>query len=303
MNEDYNYGEPKERPQRNPGPTILAIVAAISAIFVAYVQFVLPNKVSIQATQTAESKPTTAVVVNTPEATATVVGDPPVQTKTGRLAGILTDREGNLISDMSVSVRNGPATKTDIEGKFVLNDVAEGDQLIVVKPPSGDGQFTLNITVLAEQTNNINIVYDAASSRLGLLSITAPVDGGDLDIRQDVGDDGVLVHRATIFGRCDGLSQIFQGEFDVWVLVSSERDGKFWVQFPPAIIDPNDNTWRANIVLGDAEHPPLNGELWTIVAAAASLDSGFDRILNTPRLSLLPPHITSNVISIESQIQ
>jgi hypothetical protein len=99
------------------------------------------------------------------------------------------------------------------------------------------------------------------------------------------------------------LGQIFENGYDIWLLVSSERDGKFWVQFPAAVIDPHNNTWRANIVLGDAKHPPLNGEIWTIIAMAADPDSGFDRIISTPKLSLMPPHITSNVISVQSKIK
>jgi len=303
-----NYGfeeEPKKKPPI--GPIIATIVTAISAIIVAYVTYVLPNKISVQSTQTAEARQTFIVSpiagIETPTFSPTT---PRTQAKTGRLEGILTDREGNPISDMSVSISNGPATKTDIEGKFILNNVTEGDQIIVVKPPSGEGQFTLNFPVVADQINNVNIVYDTTTSRLGLLSIVAPIDGGDLEISQDNVDNNgtpIIVHRATIYGRCDGLGQIFVNGFDVWVLVSSWRDGKYWVQFPAATVDPHNNTWRANIVLGDAQHPPVNGEMWTIIAVATAPDSGFDRIDATPKLSLLPPHVTSNVITVIAQIK
>jgi len=297
--------EPKNRVPI--GPIIAAIITAVSAIIVAYVTFVLPNKISVQSTQTAEVQQTLRVpAAEETEPPTFSPTTPQTQVQTGRLEGILTDREGNPLSDMSVIVLNGPASKTDIEGKFILSSVAVGDQVIMVKPPSGNGSFTLNFSVTTDQVNPLNIVYDPTTSRLGLLSIIAPIDGGDLEISQDNVDENgtsIIVHRATIHGRCDGLGQIFVNGFDVWLLVSSWRDGYYWVQFPAATVDFHNNTWRANIVLGNAQHPPENGEKWTIIAAAADPDSGFDMILNTPKLSLLPPHIESNVVTVLSQIK
>jgi hypothetical protein len=304
----------EEETKRKPGPIIAAIITAIGGILIVYLQFVVPQKISIRTTQTAEAKLTAVTFVGSslpgaisnPTFTPSTVTQPVTRIAEARLEGLLTNREGNPISDMSVGILNGPATKTDIDGKFVLNNIPEGDHMIVVRPPSGEGQITVNVFVKGDQANQVNIVYDAATSRLGLLSIVSPVDGGELEIRQDSGiEQGLpaIIHRATIYGRCDGLGQIFENGYDIWLLVSSERDGNFWVQFPVAVIDPHNNIWRANIVLGDAKHPPLNGEMWTIVAMAADPDSGFDRIKSTPRLSLLPPHITSNVVTVIAQIK
>lgn len=297
------YDTTEKRTSACSGKAIAALITAVGVIIAAYVTAVLPQKQSIRATQTAESR---QIPATSPGATAEIPAIPPTaliaqQARTGRLEGTVTDRKGNPISDLLVSILNGPAAETDMQGIFVLNNVPEGDQLIVVKPPSGGGDVMLNVSVVSDQNNEINIVYDATTSRLGLLSITSPVDGGDLEIRKSVDSNNDTIHRATIFGRCDGLGQIFQNGFNVWVLVSSERDGKFWVQFPSATIDPHNNTWRATVLLGNAQHPPSDGELWTMVAVAADSDSELGRILNTPELSLLPPHITSNVVSIESQ--
>jgi hypothetical protein len=214
----------------------------------------------------------------------------------GRIEGVFTDRDGSPISNLSVGFQNGPETITDISGVFVLDNVPAGDQLLVASPPSGKGDVTQHVQIFEDQTTFANIVYDAEASALGLLSITAPVDSGLLEVHKN--DDQFF---ATIYGRCDGLVQIL-GNYDIWVLISAEQDGVYWLQSPPALIDANNNTWRANIKLGSQEYPPNDGERWDIVAVAAVADSEMGRVLNTPKLSLLPPHISSNVVSVELQL-
>jgi hypothetical protein len=213
----------------------------------------------------------------------------------GRLVGMLTDRAGTPIGNMTVSVRNGPQTKTDSEGKFVLNNTPTGDQWVEVQASTG-GRLNQNVSIEPKKTTSVNFVYDASTSRLGLLSIVAPVDGGLLELMKD-GQE----HRAVIYGRCDGLSQIL-GSFDVWLLISSQRDSRFWVQHPPAVIDPSTNTWRARAQFGSVGHPPRDGEHWDIVAVSAGSESEIKRVLNTPMLSVLPPHISSNVVTVETRI-
>ena len=221
----------------------------------------------------------------------------PVPRSAARLEGMVINRSGSILSDVSVSIRNGPETRTDMQGQFVLNNAPVGDQVIVIKPPSGSGQLTQNVQLSDGQTTKTNIIYDTATSRLGLLSIVAPVDEGSLELRQVNGR-----HQASIFGRCDGLTQILE-DFEVWVLVKSETDPSFWVQHPPAIVDPNTNTWRADAMLGDAEHRPYNGQHWTIVAVAANSDAGINRLASTPRLKELPPHIASNVVTVTASMK
>lgn len=305
---DYNNDEHKRKP--SIGPIIAVIVTTLGTIIVAYIQFVLSPKLSAQATQTAEANQFVTVSLATPTIDATVnppsTYPPTAQVEVGRLVGVLTDREGTPISDLTISILNGPATRTDVKGSFVLNNVAKGDQIIVVKPPSGDGQFTLNFTVTPDQTNNVNIVYDAATSRLGLLSIVSPVDEGELEVqRVSVEENGTMinVHYATVSGRCDGLEQIFTNGFDIWVFLGSEKDRLIWKQDTAPICDPHDNTWKVRVVLGNKDHPPENGEIWRILAIATSPDSGFDDITNTSKESSLPPHITSNVVFVETQIK
>jgi hypothetical protein len=219
----------------------------------------------------------------------------------GHVDGFLTDRSGTPIPDMAVSIRNGPQTKTDSQGRFVLDNVSTGSQLVIVQAAAG-GEFSQNIDVRENQTTYASLVFDPQTTRLGLLSIVSPVDGGGMDIRKDVIDNNSTVHRATIYGRCDGLYQIFENGFDIWILIHSERDNFYWVQRPPAAVDSQDNTWSADIVLGSFEHPPVNNERWVIIAMATEPDSGFDQIPNTPKLSLLPAYIASNVVKVKSQI-
>ena len=283
-------------------PFSLTLVTVLTCIFIVISGLFTKQIASIIAS----SRPSLTPMVGNPTATqySSVF---PTSTKVismqlGYLEGIVTDRDGNPISNLSINISNGPATVTDSEGRFFLNNVLEGDQIIIVKSPSGSGQDTLNFSVIANQTNKVNIVYDPITSRLGLLSIISPVDGGELEVRQEI-EDGNVISRATVYGRSDGLGQIFLNGFDIWILISSERDNQFWVQFPPAIIDTQNNTWKANILLGSPERPPVNGEIWTIVAVAAEPDSGFNWIISTPKLSLLPSHITSNIVSATSQIK
>jgi len=231
-------------------------------------------------------------------------GPTPVHTPTpkplpggGRLEGALTDRSENPISGMRVGIRSGPQTQTDAQGNFVLNGAPTGDQMIIVESANANtGQLAQNIHIATGQTTKTKIIYDAQTSQLGLLAITAPVDSGELEVRRDGNE-----HRATMYGRCDGLPQILGG-FDIWVLIKSERDQRLWVQHPPAIIDTSARSWRANVMLGDPQHPPRNGERWDIVAVAAVSNSDIRRIANTPSLSQLPPHISSNVVTTITKI-
>ena len=54
IEEEMFEEEPKK--QTNWGPILAAIVTAISGIIIVYVQFVVPKKLEIQTTQTAEAK-------------------------------------------------------------------------------------------------------------------------------------------------------------------------------------------------------------------------------------------------------
>ncbi|MEK6280192.1 MAG: carboxypeptidase-like regulatory domain-containing protein [Acidobacteriota bacterium] len=258
----------------------VAAIGAIAIISAAMIAKCGTTQPSIKTSPTPTSSP---VIETTPSLTE------------GRLVGMLTDRASSPLSNMTVSIRNGPTTKTDSEGRFVLNNVATGDQLLEVQASTG-GRLTQNVALESKKTTTANFVYDASTSRLGLLSIVGPVDGGLLELTKDGTE-----HRAVVYGRCDSLSQIL-GSFDVWVLISSQRDSRFWVQQPPAVIDPSTNTWRARALFGSTEHPPKDGEQWDILAVSASSDSEFKRILNTPMLSMLPPHISSNVVTVEIRI-
>jgi hypothetical protein len=306
----------EDPPSAKPSPgwtVIVAIIGAVTTLLAAIIsgafnsntgklggereaeQRLLPT---ISALET-KSAQLTLQLTNSPSANAPVT--PIISDFNGHVDGFLTDRSGTPIPDIAVSIRNGPQTKTDSQGRFVLDNVSTGPQLIVVRAAAG-GEFSQNIDVREDQITYASLVFDPQTTRLGLLSIVSPVDGGGMDIRQDIVDNNTTVHRATIYGRSDGLRQILGNGFDIWILIHSERDGFFWVQRPPAVVDSQDNTWSADIVLGDFEHPPVNNEGWTIIAMAAEPDSGFDQILNTPRLSLLPTHIASNVVKVESQI-
>jgi hypothetical protein len=266
----------RRRPaKRMARPVLLALIAA-GAVVVAALIGILPKL--IERLQRTES-----VQRSAPGA--------------GRIEGTLTDRAGSPLSGMSVGISNGPQTQTDSQGKFVMNDAPSGDQTVEVQSPSKKGLLTQTIRVEANQTTSVNVIYDTKTSRLGLLSITAPVDGGLLELRQD-GDE----YRAVIYGRCDGLEQIFNG-FDVWVLMSSEHDLRFWLQQPPAIVDPSAGTWRAKALFGSREHPPQDKERWDIIAIAADSGSQIGRVINTPNLNLLPLHIRSNTVTVETRMK
>ena len=240
--------------------------------------------------------PPRSATTQTPPVLVVATNPSPPSSAAGRLEGWVKDRAGNSISDLLVSVRHGPETKTDRQGHFVLNNLSAGDQDLVIAPPSQRGQVAQHITIQANLPNQVTIVYDAQSSRLGLLSTVAPVDGSLVEVgpRSE--------YRFPVRGRCDGLGEILD-RFEVWVLVRSELDERFWVQRPPAVVDPSSSTWVADVRLGDSKTPPSNGERWYLVVVAAAPDSGMGTIVNTPLLSALPAHIRGNVVTLETTVK
>lgn len=227
----------------------------------------------------------------TPAATATA------RPGSGRLSGSVTDRADKPVSQMIVGIQNGPETRTDEDGHFALGGVPEGDQTVVVRSPSANaGQLTRQINVAGEGTTEAKIIFDPQTSQLALLSVDAPVNGGQL-----VAEKEGTEHHATIEGHYDGLAQILGG-FDIWVLIKSERDPVLWIQHPAAIPDTHSHTWKAYVKLGDAQHPPRDGEKWDIVAVAADSTSSIGHNDYTPSLSQLTPHISSNRVTATVKI-
>jgi hypothetical protein len=236
-----------------------------------------------------------------PSPTATVAHTPtpkPVPGLGGRLEGAVVNRTEAPISNLTVKIQGGPETKTDALGIFVLNGVPSGDQIIVVENSSApSGQLLQHINIAPSQTTQTKIIYDAQTSRLGLLAIAAPVDDSELEVYRD----GAR-YRATLYGRCDGLA-LMVGAFDVWVVIKSQTDDRYWVQHPSATRDVNAQTWRADVLLGDFKHQPRPGERWTFVALAAETGSLISKIASTPSLNQLPPHISSNVVTARIRIR
>lgn len=219
---------------------------------------------------------------------------------TGQVVGILTDRSSNGLTNMTISIENGPETTTDSLGSFVLENVPTGPQRIIVRAPTTSGQFNQNIFVNDNIVTTVSLVFDIETMQLGLLSITSPVSNSLLDAEPGV------PHRQIITGRCDGLAQIYGSyqEFNIWVLVRAiQDDSHLWVQHPAALVDRNNNTWQTSIYMGDTKSPPYEGQRWVIIAVAAASDSGMDEILNISGLEdLLFPIITSNVVSVDMNI-
>lgn len=314
----YDTQYPDEKPPRrhlNPS-IIVALIGVVGMVISSTVTALLTKEAGeIKGRQTAiaEFQPTIAAlhteIAQQVEMYATqVAGLPqspgintPVSTvMTGRLTGVLTDRAGNPLSGLWVGIRNGPETVTDVQGIFVLPNSPAGDQIIVVKPRTGGSEFIQNIRIEAEKDTEVNLVYDPAIPQLGLLSITAPTDGSSL--LESQGKE----HWEIIYGRCDGLAQIYNGydNFDIWVLIRAIiDDSKLWVQHPQAIIDQTNKTWQASIVMGSATFPPYDGQKWIIIAVAVNRDSGMEHITNTESLNSLPTHIGSNIVTVEMEIQ
>jgi hypothetical protein len=214
------------------------------------------------------------------------------------LDGVVKDQTGNPVSNVRVSIQNGnaPEVITDQQGVFVFAELPIGDHILVIKPPSDRGQLLQHIQT-TNRVNQVTVVYNAQNSRLGLLSIVAPVDDGIVELRRDGTE-----FRAMIYGRCDGMADILE-QFDIWILIRSQRDQLFWVQHPPAVVDPSSSSWRADVLFGNSETPPSDGEKWHVVVVAAHPNSLVRRVLNTEYLNELPPHINGNVITIETKIK
>jgi hypothetical protein len=216
----------------------------------------------------------------------------------GKLEGVVKDQNGNPLSGVRVGIQHarGAEDITDQNGVFVFTNLTLGDIVLVLKPPSERGQLMQHVQA-TNLVSQVTVVYDAQSSKLALLSIVAPVDDGLVLLRRSDSE-----HRAIVYGRCDGLSDILQN-FDVWILLRSERDRRFWVQDPPAIIDRVSGTWSADVLFGSPERPPSDEERWHIVVVAAPSSSDMRRLENVVYLTDLPPHISGNAVTVKTKIQ
>lgn len=229
-------------------------------------------------------------------------GPAPVPTAaagTARLEGVVIDRSGNALGGLSVGVKGGPKTNADTVGRFVLNNLPAGDQLIVVKSADGrGGEVTSNIRLEEGKLNRANILYDPGTSRLGLLSITAPVDGVPLDVP-------LMNNRriVTVYGRCDGLGYVLGNNFQVWVLVKPPGDQLYFVQHPEAIIDAGANSWQADIYLGDETNPPADGSRWTLVALGVRPEADLKRLSAIRSPDDVPERINSNLVTFTAVIK
>lgn len=209
--------------------------------------------------------------------------------ETGRVEGSVRDLSGRPVAYATVSIRNGPATKTDQNGYFVLQYVSVGVQLIQIETPSSK-VTTQSVRVGPNETASVGLIYDSGASQLGLLSITDPANGTSL--RVDRVGDTLLT---TVNGRYDGLTELL-GNFDVWVLIRPEYDSQFWLHRPPAVIDRNSHTWQARIEFGATGTP--HDQRWDIVAIAVRSPSELEYLLSTPTFNKLPTHVTSNVVTV-----
>jgi hypothetical protein len=219
----------------------------------------------------------------------------------GQLEGILSDRSGVGLPNMTISIENGPQTSTDALGQFVLEEAPIGSQLIVVQAPTLGSQFSQHVNIEQDRITYANLVFDSLSMQLGLLSITAPVNNSVLTPEADV------PHKQLVYGHCDGLAQIFgeYGKFKIWVLVRAISDDAYlWVQHPAAIVDATNNTWQASVYMGSQQSLPYDGQKWIILAVAAPVESGMENILNVMELEDLPFRIVrSNVISLTMDVK
>ena len=290
-----------ERPDRSPQGTKQspAVTGGRTRPPPVIVQTSSPAPPPVVVQSSSPAPPPVVVQTSSPAPAPDAVPASSPGTGTGRLEGLLTDRRGRTISSMSVSVRNGPETTTDARGVFVLPGVLAGAQLLVVRSASERGrEWTQHIDVVLNTTTKVNIAYNPTSSRLGLFLITAPVDGAILEVKH-VGEQFL----AEVYGRCDGLDEIFGPQFDAWVLIRSQLDQRLWVQHPPALVDLTAGTWKANIQVGSAETPPHNGERWDIIAVAAPASSDMRRTVNVMSLSDLSEHIRANFITVETRLK
>lgn len=83
----------------------------------------------------------------------------------GRVSGQVHTSDGNPAAYVSVSVKGGASTQTDEEGRFVLNKVAAGEQVIFARLLGlQTRQRTLHIS--ANQTTNVSFVLEENSRTL-----------------------------------------------------------------------------------------------------------------------------------------
>jgi hypothetical protein len=210
--------------------------------------------------------------------------------ETGRVEGSVRDLAGRPVADTTVTILNGAEARTNEDGYFVLKDVPAGVQLIELSSRSSK-TATQSVRIEPHQTTPLSMIYDSATSKIGLLSITEPVNSAVLKV-----DRAESQFQGVVSGQCDGLKEIL-GRFEVWVLIRPEDGARSRLHLA-AVIDLNSNTWQATIPFGDAEHPWSNGRFWQIVAIAARSESDIKRILTMPTVNPLPVHIVSEVVTV-----
>ena len=199
---------------------------------------------------------------------------------TGEIEGSVTDLAGRPLANITVRIQNGPETRTDENGLFVLSGVPPGIQLIETESSSNQiGTQTLSIP--STRKASVSLIYDAKTSRLGLVSITDPADGTMLKAAR-VGDE----FRYVISGRCDGLKEML-GKFDVWVLIRQGDDSRLLLQRPAAITNPDSNAWQATVVFGKIAKSSPSGRRFEIFAIAVRSDSDLQHLLARPDSNVL----------------
>jgi hypothetical protein len=264
---------------------------------------VLPTTIQLDSVPPPPPTPTSTPPTNTPIAT---VPPPPTPTlsPSGRLEGVLTDRNSTPLTDVSIRIgvpndnTDANTARTDNQGRFILPNAPSGEQTLLVSISKTETVNQL-VRIEQQQTTRVNLIYDSSSSslRIALFSVSSPIDNGALDVQKN-GDE----HLAIIQGRCDGISQIF-GQFDVWLVIHPVRDRNYWVQHPQAAVDITTCTWQARAQLGDAKNPPHNGQQWSIMVFVLPPDSEIKTIASTTDLNLLPRPMTSIVVNATIQIQ
>lgn len=286
---------------------IIALISLLSTIIITLIpsyskglddgkkkaeEYLLPT---IAALETKDADNTRKIAVLETQLLA-VHQDTQLPTNTGAINGLLTDRFGAGLPNMTVSVAGSGATKTDTSGNFIIENIPPGHQLIKVQAPTLNSQFTQNINIQSGGITDIKLIFDTQTMQLRLLSITSLVNNGSLEV--EAGTE----HRQIISGRCDGLAQIYGGfeNFQIWVVVRAiQDDERYWVQHPSVVIDRNSNTWSTNTFMGSDKFPPYDGQMWVVMAIATPVNSGMEKILNFSEITDLPfSVITSNVVSL-----
>jgi hypothetical protein len=84
----------------------------------------------------------------------------PVGGGTGTLKGTVKNSSGARLTDAMVQVVDGPSATTSKNGRYTVQNVAEGQQFVIASHPDYSDMSPVEVTITADSTTTLNITLN-----------------------------------------------------------------------------------------------------------------------------------------------